>query len=650
MKISEILDRVDNGSLALPTFQRGFVWNRQQVRRLMKSLYQRHPVGSLLIWITATEGVEVKGDAPPATGTIHLLLDGQQRITTLYGIVRGRAPAFFDGNAKTFTGLHFHLLNETFGFYQQTRMKDDPMWIDVTKLIKRSIGPYVIQLSSMADLPIPFDVAVNRLNTIATIGDVDLHIDGVTGEDKSIDVVVDIFNRVNSGGTKLSKGDLALAKVCAGWPEAREELKLRLAKWRKAGFHFKPDWLLRCINTVVTGGAQFNALEKVDVAQFKGGLERAEKSIDSLINLVSSRLGLDHDRVLGSRYSFPLLARMLDARGGDFGSALDQGKLLYWYINTMLWGRYSGSTESTLNQDLALIEDHENGLDRLIDQLRQQRGDLSVKPEDFLGWSRGARFYPLLYMLTRVQGARDWGTGIQLSKLMLGAMGQLHLHHIFPKSRLYKCGYSRPDVNSLANLTFLTAETNQEVSNRHPAEYFPEYQAKHPGAVESHWMPVDPALWEIDRYPDFLAARRELLAAAANRMLNQFVSGSIDSSAAIQSIVDRDGEQAPGGVASEEEEELLQRCNAWVMRCGLPEGEMNYELTEPETGQSLAVVDLAWPDGLQSGLSDPVALLIDEDAEIERVVNAAGYRSFTSLSAFQQYVALEFQPGEATAA
>ena len=93
-----------------------------------------------------------------------------------------------------------------------------------------------------------------------------------------------------------------------------------------------------------------------------------------------------------------------------------------------------------------------------------------------------------------------------------------------------------------------------------------------------------------------------------------------------------------GGVASEDEEKLLQTCNAWVIRCGLPAGEMNYELTEPESGEALAVIDLAWPDGLQSGLSDPVALLIDEDADIERIVNGAGYRSFTSLGAFQHYV------------
>ena len=228
-----------------------------------------------------------------------MLLDGQQRITTLYGIVRGTAPAFFDGNANTFTGLHFHLLNESFEFYQPTRMRDDPMWIDVTELIQHGIGPYVKNLSAIAETQDQFNAFVDRLNAVASIGDVDLHIEGVTGEDKSIDVVVDIFNRVNSGGTKLSKGDLALAKICAGWPEARDEMKERLGKWEGAGFNFKLDWLLRCSNTILTGEALFAALEKVNVAQFKGGLDRADNAGEIVAGTRSDVRGVKASRLVG---------------------------------------------------------------------------------------------------------------------------------------------------------------------------------------------------------------------------------------------------------------------------------------------------------------------------------------------------------------
>ena len=269
MQISTILNRIDLGNLALPTFQRGFVWNREQVRGLMDSLYHRHPVGSLLVWSTTTDGVEVKGDASLAPGTIDLLLDGQQRITTLYGIVRGKAPEFFNGDAGTFTGLHFDLREETFAFYQPSKMHDDPFWIDVTDLIQQNIGTGLRSSTGMPEFTSQITEFMNRLNALVTIGNIELHIDQVTGEDKSIDVVVDIFNRVNSGGTKLSKGDLALAKVCAAWPDARGEMQDRLVKWQRAGFNFKLDWFLRCINTIVTGEALFAALEKWTCPRFR---------------------------------------------------------------------------------------------------------------------------------------------------------------------------------------------------------------------------------------------------------------------------------------------------------------------------------------------------------------------------------------------
>ena len=92
MKVSTILDHIDSGDMALPKFQRGYVWNRDQVRGLMDSLYRRHPVGSLLVWATSADGTSHRGEQELAPGVVRLLLDGQQRITSLYGITRGEPP------------------------------------------------------------------------------------------------------------------------------------------------------------------------------------------------------------------------------------------------------------------------------------------------------------------------------------------------------------------------------------------------------------------------------------------------------------------------------------------------------------------------------------------------------------------------------
>jgi hypothetical protein len=638
MQVRTILDHIDQGSMALPEFQRGYVWNRDQVKGLMQSLYRRYPVGSLLVWVTRTEHADARGDASLSPGYVKLLLDGQQRITSLYGLIRGTPPQFFEGNKDAFTGLFFNLEDETFEFYAPLKMKNRPTWVDVTELMQQGIAPAMQRVYGITEDDELRSRFINSLNAVHGIQDVDLHVEDVVGEDKTVDVVVDVFNRVNSGGTKLSKGDLALAKICAEWPDARTTMNAMLERWRSAGFHFRLEWLLRNVNTVLTGEAMFSALKGVDSTTFEEALKKAERSIDFFLNLVSSRLGLDHDRVLGSRYAFPLLSRYYWQRGGDLSDAAERDKLLYWYVQTILWGRYAGSTETILNQDLDQIDAPESGLDRLVHELRRSRGNLQVTPDDFAGWSRGARFYPLLYMLTRVGGATDWGMGIPLSAHALGKYTNLHLHHVFPKALLYKAGYARPDVNAIANFTFLTLETNLKVSDRDPAEYLEQYAEKDRAALESHWIPMDQDLWRVERYADFLAARRELIATAANDFLDSLLHGGLPETPATPPIIDREMVEIPGGFGAGDEDQTIRELNDWITSEGLPEGEVLYELTDPDTGAAVAVLDLAWPDGLQEGLSQPVTVLIDEDAELEEVVNRYGFRFFTNPAEFRSYV------------
>lgn len=639
MKVSTILDQIDLGSMALPEFQRGYVWNREQVRGLMHSLYYRHPVGSLLVWLTRTEIADTRGNGVLTPGTVKLLLDGQQRITSLYGIIRATPPKFFEGNAKAFTDLYFNLKDEIFEFYAPVKMRDNPLWISVTEVMQTGPAQFMQRIFKIEELSQQkIQIYIDRINTIYSIKDIDLHIEEVTGEEKTIDIVVDIFNRVNSGGTKLSKGDLALAKICATWPDARQEMNKRLAKWEEYRFNFKLEWLLRIINSIITGEALFTALKDMDVFTFQKGLKEAEKATNTLLNLISGRLGLDHDRVLGSRASFPLMARYLAQQNFKIKNYKEWDKLLYWYIHTFLWGRYAGSTESVLARDLNLISDGDGVLDRLIEELRQNRGDLRLYPDDFRGWSKGTRFYPLLYMLTRVHKAKDWKTGIELKQYLFGKLNCLQVHHIFPRKLLYKHGYSKSQVNAIANFTFITQDTNLQISDRQPLEYLEEIESQHPGAVASHWIPMDRELWKVENYTDFLAARRELLAQASNEFIQSLFNGELPEKAIAPEVTKREVVTVPGMIETDEEEQLLRDCKEWVVEQGLSIGEISYELTNPDTGEVLAILDIAWPKGLQESLSQPVALLIGEGEEIEERVNRLGYRYFTNVEDFERYV------------
>ena len=169
-KLSTLLDQIDTGTVLLPEFQRGYVWNRDQVRGLMRSMYLGHPVGSLLLWETSAAETAVRGGSAGGGGTHLLLLDGQQRSTSLYGVMRGRAPAFFEGDASAFTGLQFNVDTEAFEFHRPLKMNDNPHWVDVTELFRQGPVPY---LARFADDPDLANTYLTRLNRLYQIGDKD---------------------------------------------------------------------------------------------------------------------------------------------------------------------------------------------------------------------------------------------------------------------------------------------------------------------------------------------------------------------------------------------------------------------------------------------------------------------------------------------
>ena len=645
MKISTVLDHIDSGHMALPEFQRGYVWNRDQVRALFDSLYRRHPVGGLLVWATESRTAAHRGDAKLAAGVVKLLLDGQQRMTSLYGVVRGEPPQFFDGNEKAFTGLRFHLETETFAFYQRVKMRDDPLWIDVTELMQAGtvgLGEFITHLGTHPELTGKMGDYVARLSSLLGVTEIDLHVEEVTGAGKTLDVVVDIFNRVNSGGTKLSKGDLALAKICADWPQARDTMKAKLTEWSKADYHFNLDWLLRSVNTALTGEAKFQYLHDKSAEDIQDGLQRAIKHIDTSLNLIGGRLGLDHDQVFFGRFGVPVMVRYLDQRSGPMNEA-ERDKLLFWFVQAGMWGRFSGSTESSIDQDLAALEGPGGGLDKLLEQLRLWHGGLRVEPGHFTGWSLGARFYPVLYLLTRMGQARDWGTGLPLKASLLGKMSRLEVHHIFPKSQLYQPDYKykRPEVNALANFCFLTKDTNLNISDRLPSAYFPEVEQAHPGALTSQWIPMDPVLWRIENFRDFLEARKVLLAAEVNQRMEELLHGDTRWLTGPKMAVPAAANAVVGGISNEEEEAQLEALNHWMAAQDLPRGELAYDFADAATGEQKAMFDLAWPKGIQEELSQPVVVLLNEGDETIAIASQAGFRCFTTVKEFQRYVQTE---------
>ena len=631
--LNSLLSQIDSGSMLLPEFQRGYVWNRDQVRGLLRSLYLGYPVGGLLVWETETTADDVRG-TNEAVGNRTLLLDGQQRLTTLYGVVRGRPPKFFEGDKNSFLGLRFSVEDETFEFYSPAKMKGDPTWIDVTKLFQEAgLKPFIDEFND-PKYKDKFPEYLKRISDLSNIVNREFHLEKIVGKDKTTEVVVDIFNRVNSGGTKLSKGDLALAKVSAKAPDLRNQMRQELAVWEKNGFDFNLDWFLRNINAVATGKALFVHLDDVSIVDFKKSLDSTTKYVNVLINLIASRLGLDHARVLMGRFALPVLSLYLKEHGGKFPNKSEADKALYWYIHAGLWGRFAGSTESTLAKDYEILL--KSGLDGLINEIQQVHGGtLVISPNDFKVNTMGSRFYPLLYLLTRVGSAQDLLTGITLQKQLLGNLSSLQVHHIFPKKVLRDAKVRRREINAVANFCFLTQESNLIISKREPKDYFKQV-IKEAGeeALASQWIPLDKKLWEIDRYHDFLETRRELLANASNTFLESLLTGQADELSLPRL-------SAPEDEDSKERKAEIDQLIVDLAEFGVVAPQTDVEIFHPDTQELLTIAEAYWPEGLQPGMGEPVLLELDKRDVDEEKMDDLDMKVFYSISKLKRFVAAQ---------
>ena len=217
-KLSTILDQIDAGTMLLPEFQRGYVWNRDQVRGLMRSLYRATRWGRCCVWETEGSGQAVRGRAATAARST-LLLDGQQRVTTLYGIVRGRPPAFFEGDPEAFTDLRFNLETEQFEFHAPGQDAGRPALDRRHRAVpSRGAAAVLAQLLDLNWAAPQADDYLSRISRLTSVLERDFHIERSPARTRPSTSSSTSSTGSTPGGTKLSKGDLALARICAEWP------------------------------------------------------------------------------------------------------------------------------------------------------------------------------------------------------------------------------------------------------------------------------------------------------------------------------------------------------------------------------------------------------------------------------------------------
>lgn len=523
LKISELINDIRRGQMILPEFQRGYVWSPTKVREYLSSLYKGYPTGNFLIWKTPNPG-RVRGATPDSdTGSFQLILDGQQRLTSIYALVTGEPPPFYEGEALYFN-IFFNVLTEEFSYFKPTVMKGKPEWLPVTKFLQQGLGKYLKAggpiTSEQRDYLFEFYDQIQDLDAITAYT---YYLDVFNEHD--MDDVVKIFNLVNSQGTPLSKSDLALSHICSLWPEARQTMRTTQKEFAAEGFKFGLDFFIRCTSSVATKSGLYEPLYKVRIEEIKAAWGRTKQALAYLLNVLRFDALIDSSDSFTSPTVLVPLTVYLANGTGKFVDSREKQKFLHWMYAALMWGRYSGSAETKLAQDLVALKT-DDPTAKLRDNILADRGRIQVEARDLVSTGIRSSFATMCYVVARSAGAVDWFNGLPLYSKLIGKSHALQYHHIFPQRLLYKkAGYestSRPDVlrvNEIANIAFLTQEANLKVSDAAPATYLPEVLATYPNALTAQSVPTKPALWHLDQYEQFLGERRESLASAINRFM-----------------------------------------------------------------------------------------------------------------------------------
>jgi hypothetical protein len=535
MKISELIDSIHKRDLVLPEFQREYVWTKEQAKQLMVSLVRGYPVGSLLIWKT-DQPPELKNidKLPEKLGMIQVILDGQQRLTTLYMLLLGEIPPYYKPQdiQTDPRGLYYNLESGDFQYYQVSKMKDNPLWWPVEACFNdKAINIFEIAKKIATGEEEAFHLAqrynehFTKLNSIKSI---DLPVQTVPYH-APLNDAIDIFDRVNSQGTKLTDAELALTHVTSKWPQARRNMKAKIDELDNVYFNFDLTFMIRVLTGVVTRRALFETIHDRTRDEVEEGWKTVSKILDYLTTILPQHAFVNSTDDLNTTNILVPIVVYLSLNGGRFANAMSLKHGIHWMYAAQIWARYTAQTDQRLEHDVSLVVREQMPWDSLRDQIVDQRGRIEVKANDFEGRGVQHPLYRMTLILAKAHNAIDWFNGASLVAPH-GKAYQIHSHHIFPQSTLYKNGYD-PDnhlhrmiVNEIANRAFLTADSNLAIGSKLPEKYLPEVEEKYPGALVKQFIPMDPGLWRVERYDEFLEARRELIAHKINEFMKALIS------------------------------------------------------------------------------------------------------------------------------
>lgn len=526
----------EDGGFWLPNIQRPFVWSEDQICRLFDSILREYPISTLLVWKT-TSGIRRRkfidnwkdslklSDfyVPENAKKKQLVLDGQQRLQSLYiglcGSFNGK-ELYFDilsGEVAAPDDIkyRFNFLDAASAQFPWVLYKEliftTKKKREIAEAIKAQAGRALTEKEAnkiedhldLIDRTFKMDEAVTY-QELDSIDNPNLYTE---------DDVVEVFIRANSGGTRLGKSDLLFSLLSASWEGADEKMEVLLDSLNKHGFDFDRDFVLKTCLVLLGQGARYEVqkFRKIGVREeIESKWGEIAKAIQDVLDFVRGKTFIQCDKAMPT---YLVLMPLVYVRY-HYPDAWKQAKDVDTYLlRCSLAGAFGGVPDNLIDALTRKITEVKGfNLDETFTVIRSQGRSLELTEDRFWQMGYGSNTIHLLFNL--------WYRDFNHTPAYVNNLPQID--HIFPQSALREIRITNPetgrpimkfresDRNQLANCMLLTMEENGSggKSDTLPDAWF---AGKDKTYLERHLIPDDPALWTLDRFEDFIEARKLLL-------------------------------------------------------------------------------------------------------------------------------------------
>lgn len=533
-ELATLMNQMSQGQLQVPRFQREFVWPIAKTRKLLDSMFKEYPIGTFFFWQAPQENADLFREMPelripkPTSGSqVSFILDGQQRLTSLFVTIHGMTVSGRD-YSRVCIDLEQAALYEAGDSDDEGdqddsdqsearifvhRQPDNRRWIALKDLLQHN--NYEIYDQIPKEWRPVFQKATTRLRGYP--------LSVVWVKDQGLDEVVDIFQRINQGGKRLSRYDLVCANLWEPNFDFRSEVIRFNESLEKQGFGAIDGTVITqafslAIQDICTTPAEL----KMKTPDVRKVWDEVLSAIRLAVDFVKANFGVDRYEFLPYRGTLPVLAYFFYHAPKSAITAQQRDVLWQWFWRVTLSERYGTTTPSRMAEDAKKLKGMLAGEAVSFDYVSTATPE-EVERTSMTATSSALRNAVLCLLTMRQPRNFKDGSKINLKNDFFSDLKQPERHHIFPAAYLRGQGILAKDVHRVANFCFIPADLNKEISAKAPADYMAAYQTNNPHFAEdiaTHLIPIDSnsPVWTND-FDAYIKARSIVLSEALNGMI-----------------------------------------------------------------------------------------------------------------------------------